>query len=115
MRVSRNMPDFANGSPSLDTAGKPAVEVPIDCSADGCSGTLTLRAVKGTPGLKRGKTLGASDFTLTGDASVEVPLKRKAARLARRGTLRKLKVVLRYADAGGAPVSVSRVVKLSSP
>ena len=97
------------GSPSLgaDRAGFDAetssVSVPIACAGGTCTGTITLRSTGRTEGLRAGRLLGRGRFDLAAGerADAEVVLKRFAAKLARRGKLRRVRAVLSFADAGG--------------
>ena len=100
------------GVASLDSGsaklGGSSVAIPVVCEGADCTGSLTLRAVKSNGGIDKGDRLGKGAFTIdAGTASVEVPLRKAAAKLAAKGKLRKVKAVLR-----GANGSEARVFKL---
>jgi hypothetical protein len=75
---------------------------------------MTLRAVRGTPGVHPGRRLGGGSYDLaaSGEATVTIELAGRAAKLARRGRLRRLEVVLKSGDPA-APTVESRVLKLN--
>lgn len=92
---------------SARLAGK-SVTVPVTCSGSDCDGTVQLRSVAGK-GVRANRVLGSSDFTLAaGERGIaRVRLKRFAAKLARKGKLKRAKVVL---SVGGA--SSTKLVRL---
>ena len=89
-----------------------SVAIPVICEGSGCDGSLVLRAVKSTGPIDAGEWLGAGAFALDpGATTVEVSVRPVATRLAARGKLGRLKVVMRYHE-GGALNRVERVLKL---
>ncbi len=73
--------------------------MPIACAGDDCAGTVELVSVAGSS-VKSGRLLGSSDFELSDgqQGAAKVKLKRFAAKLLRKGKLRKAQVRLTYAD-----------------
>lgn len=98
----------ANVSGDRARLGDKSVTVPVSCSGSDCAGTIELRSVAGS-GVKAGRVLGGASFSLAAgeQGTAKVKLKRFAAKLARRGKLKRAKVVL---TVGGE--SSSKLVRL---
>ena len=88
---------LADGPATL-SASSATISIPVVCDASACNGSLTLRAVRSKGAVDAGDKLGKGAFTVDqGVETVEVPLRKAAAKLAARGKLRKLKAVLHSA------------------